>query len=160
MCAPQHIAYIYVYTLRVLPTRRWALICSVIKDLSLIFFGGQTSCDFWCRKQQAAQKRVRGWCGRGKDKKKSTNAFAKQTHDVDANQHNADPAGRSDESDTAGTVQSQHSVQSAPAVNLSRFVHVRLHLGRNINRTLSFCHPFSLLIVVITTAHMLGHARK
>lgn len=57
---PQHIAYIYVYTLRVLPTRRWALICSVIKDLSLIFLGGQTSCDFWCRKQQAAQKRVRG----------------------------------------------------------------------------------------------------
>lgn len=89
-----------------------------------------------------------------------TNTTHVHAHRLQNGPNAARPTGRGDESDTADAVQSQLSVQSAPAVSLSRFVHIRLHLERNINRTPSFCHPFYLLIVVIAAAHMLGPADK
>lgn len=76
-----HLAHsIYVYIQRVLPTRRWAMIYSVIKDLKIFrsFLEIRLSVTSDAEDNRL-QKKSERWCGRGKDEKQCTfaNTFCK-----------------------------------------------------------------------------------
>lgn len=176
-----HLAYsMCVYILRVLPTRRCALIYPVIKDPEdfQIFLANQTFCDFWCRKQQVAKKKkVRGDVVEEKMRNETAH-FCKRFLQTDTGCRcepkqrlfahagfRADRAQPGRGADGASATQpaqfSSSALLKAHQTSICLVsMRVRLHLRRNISRTPSFCHPFYLLIVVVATAHMLGHARK